>query len=54
MRRFRIRVATSADWRALAEMRYRFRTELGSPRGTEITVYAQVHIMDEKAVSARL
>ena len=31
MRRFRIRVATSADWRALAEMRYRFRTELGSP-----------------------
>ena len=31
MRRFRIRLATSADWRALAEMRYRFRTELGSP-----------------------
>ena len=31
MRRFRIRMATSADWRALAEMRYRFRTELGSP-----------------------
>src|SRR5213596_726499 len=31
MRRFRIRVATSADWRALAEMRYRFRAELGSP-----------------------
>src|SRR5678815_5181570 len=31
MRRFRIRVATSTDWRALAEMRYRFRTELGSP-----------------------
>src|SRR6266403_323180 len=31
MRRFRIRVATSADWRALAEMRYRFRTVLGSP-----------------------
>ena len=31
MRRFRIRVATPADWRALAEMRYRFRTELGSP-----------------------
>src|SRR5207249_11827173 len=31
MPRFRIRVATSADWRALAEMRYRFRTELGSP-----------------------
>jgi len=31
MRRFRIRVATSADWRVLAEMRYRFRTELGSP-----------------------
>ena len=30
MRRFRIRLATSADWRALAEMRYRFRTELGS------------------------
>ena len=31
MRRFRIRVATSADWRALAEMRYGFRAELGSP-----------------------
>ncbi len=31
MRGLRIRVATSADWRALAEMRYRFRTELGSP-----------------------
>src|SRR6266571_3513331 len=31
MRRFRIRVATSADWRALAEMRYRFRAELESP-----------------------
>src|SRR6266404_7835307 len=31
MRRSRIRVATSADWRALAEMRYRFRTELASP-----------------------
>src|SRR3989475_7691029 len=31
MRRFRIRMATSADLRALAEMRYRFRTELGSP-----------------------
>src|SRR6267154_5681999 len=30
MRRFRIRVATSADWRALAEMRYRFRAEVGS------------------------
>ena len=30
MRRFRIRVATPADWRALAEMRYRFRAELGS------------------------
>ena len=28
MRHFRIRVATSADWGALAEMRYRFRTEI--------------------------
>ena len=26
-----IRVATSADYRALAEMRYRFRAEVGSP-----------------------
>jgi len=31
MRGPRIRLATSADWRALAEMRYRFRTEVGSP-----------------------
>ena len=31
MTRFRIRVATSADWNVLAEMRYRFRTEVGSP-----------------------
>ena len=31
MRRLRIRVATSGDWDALAEMRYRFRTEVGSP-----------------------
>jgi GNAT superfamily N-acetyltransferase len=32
MRGLRIRLATSADWRALAKMRYRFRTEVGSPR----------------------
>ena len=31
MRRVRIRVATPADCQALAEMRYRFRTELESP-----------------------
>jgi GNAT superfamily N-acetyltransferase len=31
MARVQIRLATSADWNALAEMRYRFRTELGSP-----------------------
>ena len=31
MRGPRIRLATSADWCALAEMRYRFRTEVGSP-----------------------
>lgn len=31
MARVRIRLATSRDWNALAEMRYRFRTELGSP-----------------------
>ena len=30
MARYRIRLATSSDWNALAEMRYRFRTELGS------------------------
>ena len=35
MRRFRIRVATSADWNALAEMRYRFRAEVGSPTETK-------------------
>jgi ribosomal protein S18 acetylase RimI-like enzyme len=35
MRRFRIRVATSADWGALAEMRYRFRAEVGSPTETK-------------------
>jgi len=28
-------MATSADWRALAEMRYRFRTETGSPTETK-------------------
>jgi GNAT superfamily N-acetyltransferase len=31
MPRLRIRIATSADWNALAEMRYQFRTEVGSP-----------------------
>jgi GNAT superfamily N-acetyltransferase len=31
MDRYQIRLATSGDWNALAEMRYRFRTELGSP-----------------------
>jgi GNAT superfamily N-acetyltransferase len=31
MARIRIRLATSKDWSALAEMRYRFRAELGSP-----------------------
>ena len=31
MARYQIRVATSGDWNALAEMRYRFRAELGSP-----------------------
>lgn len=30
MPRVRVRLATSGDWNALAEMRYRFRTELGS------------------------
>ncbi len=30
MARYQIRAATSGDWNALAEMRYRFRTELGS------------------------
>ena len=35
MRPFRIRVATSADWNALAEMRYRFRVEVGSPTETK-------------------
>jgi len=31
MTRYRIRVATSGDWNALAEMRYQFRSEVGSP-----------------------
>lgn len=31
MARVRIRLATSRDWNALAEMRYQFRAELGSP-----------------------
>lgn len=31
MARIQIRLATSGDWNALAEMRYRFRAELGSP-----------------------
>ena len=31
MARSQIRVATSADWNALAEMRYRFRAEVGAP-----------------------
>ena len=35
MRPFRIRVATSGDWDALAEMRYRFRVEVGSPTETK-------------------
>ena len=35
MRRHRIRVATSGDWSALAEMRYQFRTEVGSPNETK-------------------
>ena len=30
MARVQVRLATSGDWNALAEMRYRFRTELGS------------------------
>ena len=33
MARIQIRLATSGDWNALAEMRYRFRAELGSPTG---------------------
>jgi GNAT superfamily N-acetyltransferase len=31
MARVQIRLATARDWNALAEMRYRFRAELGSP-----------------------
>jgi GNAT superfamily N-acetyltransferase len=31
MARYRIRAAWSSDWNALAEMRYRFRAEVGSP-----------------------
>ena len=35
MGRLRIREATSADWDALSEMRYRFRTEVGSSTETK-------------------
>ena len=35
MRRLRIRKATSDDWNSLAEMRYQFRTEVGSPTETK-------------------
>jgi GNAT superfamily N-acetyltransferase len=35
MTRYRIRVATSGDWDALAEMRYRFRTETASVTETK-------------------
>jgi len=35
MTRYRIRAATSVDRNALAEMRYRFRTEVGSPNETK-------------------
>ena len=35
MARYRIRVATSGDWNALAEMRYQFRSEVGSPTETK-------------------
>lgn len=35
MVRYKIRLATSRDWNALAEIRYQFRTELGSPTETK-------------------
>ena len=35
MDRYLIRVATSGDWSALAEMRYRFRAEVGPPTETK-------------------
>src|SRR5689334_21203319 len=35
MTRYRIRVANSGDWDALAEMRYQFRAEVGSPNETK-------------------
>src|SRR5262249_1299244 len=35
MGELRIRMATSDDWKVLAEMRYRFRAEVGSPTETK-------------------
>ena len=52
MRPFRIRVATSADWRALAEMRYRFRTEVGSPTETKSRFVRRCTSWMKKACSA--
>ncbi len=52
MRRFRIRVATSADWRALAEMRYRFRTEVGSPTETKSRFVRRCRSWMKKAFGA--
>ena len=54
MRRFRIRVATSGDWNALAEMRYRFRVEVGSPTETKSSFVRRCTSWMKKAFGAGL
>src|SRR5262249_18697335 len=52
MRGSRIRLATSADWLALAEMRYRFRAEVGSPTETKSRFVRRCTSWMEKAFGA--
>jgi GNAT superfamily N-acetyltransferase len=53
MRRLRIRAATSGDWNALAEMRYQFRTEVGSPNETKSRFLRRCTSWMKKAFSAK-
>jgi GNAT superfamily N-acetyltransferase len=52
MTRYRIRMATSADWNALAEMRYRFRTEVGSPTESKSRFVRRCALWMKKAFDA--
>ena len=45
-------MATSADWNALAEMRYRFRTEVGSPTETKSCFMRRCTLWMSKAFGA--